>query len=749
MDEGRDLDGVALIDVASEDDLLLCSAAGGREPPGFVLWCGFAFVRKAFVPLWRLVPDPGFVGGGFLSKILGQWQQSSIFFEVASTTDMSPVEQSCNMRSDQIIWGPKMRTNIKDEKLREYLGLYKSCGSPVEKPSKSCLQVEQVPVLTVSPEIKQNSSCKYNLRKSLAWDSAFFTNEGVLDPEELAIVNSTFKKVQINVLPGIQEDARKSGESCTTLDSDSWAAENNEIDLFENIRASIQNLQAKCGKSSSSSDRSKREKLDLKAIGSKVDSISVSTSKDEQISSQAKVKPPFIPKKQGFSGQRVVEKTTRSAGHQRVIQAAAGSREEKPSTRPSRTASGLQIAPSKGASVSRSVHIRSKNEGNSLPVTASKRHITGDQGKVAAKSSPSVKITGSAKLQPTAACSSNSGSGVASYVRIGKAPPESIRKKVSSTNFDQFSSKSANTYPVRASKDISRARNANITLKFSSSISPSSSIESFASESSSSSTSTARIPANSTGALDYGSSPCLGFTAYIAPQDNSAAKSLKPSGLRLPSPKIGYFDAEKSVPSTNKGPQRSHQVGMVRNMSKLNNNNVPVPQEKSGKNALAMPTKSNPHCLELTNPPATGSPTSPLLQVKSCSDMLDNVGESQNHSQKCPTNQETSCNSKNINLKANNVGLETPECRQLSTLSTEDRCQDQFQPATKRATTAGELVIPGEGPEVKEIAGKALEGFSPHIQDSFTEDKWQTISNHEDKENILPSEAKMSATNHT
>ncbi|RRT55914.1 hypothetical protein BHE74_00049048 [Ensete ventricosum] len=100
--------------------------------------------------------------------------------------------------------------------------------------------MEQALNLLESPEHNKTKTGKCNLRKSLAWDSAFFTSEGVLNHEELAIVNSTFKKTEACSLPTILEDARKSTESTSTLDNDSWALENLEVDLFENVRASIQ-----------------------------------------------------------------------------------------------------------------------------------------------------------------------------------------------------------------------------------------------------------------------------------------------------------------------------------------------------------------------------------------------------------------------------------------------------------------------------------------------------------------------------
>ncbi|KMS95514.1 hypothetical protein BVRB_007540 [Beta vulgaris subsp. vulgaris] len=89
---------------------------------------------------------------------------------------------------------------------------------------------------------------KCNLRKSLAWDSAFFTNAGVLDPEELSsIIEGAETSVKQNQsLPGIQEELSKSTDSVSTFQSDNLTLESLEADLFSDIRASIQ----RCSKSS-------------------------------------------------------------------------------------------------------------------------------------------------------------------------------------------------------------------------------------------------------------------------------------------------------------------------------------------------------------------------------------------------------------------------------------------------------------------------------------------------------------------
>ncbi|OIW01517.1 hypothetical protein TanjilG_19443 [Lupinus angustifolius] len=83
-----------------------------------------------------------------------------------------------------------------------------------------------------------------NLRKSLAWDSAFSTCEGVLNPEELSLVNKGFKKSEIHILPRTEE-LWMSYESNCTIDSDGSSLASLEVELFADIRASIPHLATK------------------------------------------------------------------------------------------------------------------------------------------------------------------------------------------------------------------------------------------------------------------------------------------------------------------------------------------------------------------------------------------------------------------------------------------------------------------------------------------------------------------------
>ncbi|CAL5400021.1 unnamed protein product [Camellia sinensis] len=102
-------------------------------------------------------------------------------------------------------------------------------------------QKEQKVLFHESTELGRAS----NLRKSLDWDTAFFTSAGLLDPEELFIINKGFEKVEVDLLPVTQEDlcTWRYAHSESTLDSDDLSLDSNqstEVDLFEEIRASIE-----------------------------------------------------------------------------------------------------------------------------------------------------------------------------------------------------------------------------------------------------------------------------------------------------------------------------------------------------------------------------------------------------------------------------------------------------------------------------------------------------------------------------
>lgn len=251
--------------------------------------------------------------------------------------------------------------------------------------------------------------------------------------------------------------------------------------------------------------------------------------------------------------------------------------------------------------------------------------INGDSSFVISSSVRSPKATSGSPLGnlvlSTTSCSSHGGSVSSSSDSTGKSPSETRRKRVASriTNHSSPGSTTKKA-PVKASKDSpgsttkkgpvkaskiktmsSNAWNPPIhpksTFKFSANVSPNSSLDSVASESSSSASVTTK-PGILRDSLDAGSlssspglagpesiifhssglwklstghphigsenpatiphsqhiskdsseicvisEPSIGDDSKRCTNSNSSAKSIKPSGLRRPTPKIGYFDA--------------------------------------------------------------------------------------------------------------------------------------------------------------------------------------------------------------
>ncbi|CAI9105175.1 OLC1v1004037C3 [Oldenlandia corymbosa var. corymbosa] len=67
------------------------------------------------------------------------------------------------------------------------------------------------PILKMEPmQMKKKKKGGYNLRKSIAWNRAFFTDEGVLDPEELSLISGTVVSSSIEGMSTINEEAMDS-----------------------------------------------------------------------------------------------------------------------------------------------------------------------------------------------------------------------------------------------------------------------------------------------------------------------------------------------------------------------------------------------------------------------------------------------------------------------------------------------------------------------------------------------------------
>ncbi|URE45783.1 hypothetical protein MUK42_25454 [Musa troglodytarum] len=414
-------------------------------------------------------------------------------------------------------------------------------------------QIEQALNLSESPEHNKTKTGKCNLRKSLAWDSAFFTSEGVLNHEELAIVNSTFKKTEACSLPIILEDPRKSTESTSTLDNDSWALENLEVDLFENVRASIQMTFGTGEKALTVAQPIKKNNPARRA------------SMKLEPSSRNKKSTPVASERHGVSN-HLHESTTRAATV--VTNVGADGVTNSKMLKPPRVLSRgtLPAVPTKINLVSGNNQIKTSGK-KDIPGNAATQKSAVVSKKTKGGSCDTIKSSHSPKPTPKLVDNSRD--------TARKSPSETTRSRSTSRAINRSLSGSVtNKASMRTSgSKISRntsnsAVSPNSSVKLSSIASPSSSFDSVASGSSSSTFSAVKPLIDSVehgadneevhspglhsnlGSEDIGHSNGLHVTKVhpkSCPNDSSGTKCYKPSGLKMPTPKIGYFDAKKSL----------------------------------------------------------------------------------------------------------------------------------------------------------------------------------------------------------
>ncbi|KAH7837452.1 hypothetical protein Vadar_014035 [Vaccinium darrowii] len=128
------------------------------------------------------------------------------------------------------------------------------CSSPVGSTSSNKENVNanksEVPNLSMEPQQmkRKKRGGAYNLRKSLAWDRAFFTEEGVLDPLELSLLSGSFGNSSREVLPTINEEGRKvsSNSGSTSESADMQATAALKLRSSTDPRPTLV-MQAKCG----------------------------------------------------------------------------------------------------------------------------------------------------------------------------------------------------------------------------------------------------------------------------------------------------------------------------------------------------------------------------------------------------------------------------------------------------------------------------------------------------------------------
>ncbi|PHT49247.1 hypothetical protein CQW23_13455 [Capsicum baccatum] len=428
---------------------------------------------------------------------------------------------------------------------------------------------------------------KVNLRKSLAWDSAFFTDAGVLDADELS---SIMKGGDKQTLPMIEEDVRQSVDSISTLESDNLTLEHFEAELFGDIRASIQKVTIP-----TSGD-----------VSVKTDNGANSSAKKVDLASKDKMKPKLAPKRI-IGAQAGIPKSQpkQITGIQRLgkglnqdkaqVTQACNLTTSGAALKPPKISTKLQPPPSKRASLDIT---RVKTDNDSMKSnTASVRGAQTPKAPVLNKASrvlpkPSVSMKPSSvgsspamKMHSKRSSSDSSGS-TSSDKTVKSSIPVARRQVDTSKPIAQPSASAKLKTPSKAGvKSKLPSENSAVSAylmasKINASISPASSISEWSSVSSSSSatinqrssklrtsfdTSSCRSFDSDTSTLDLknhlsdqtSDKPEIRGTTIPRESLKQAgtvsrpASMMKPTGLRMPSPKIGYFDGVKAVRTPN------------------------------------------------------------------------------------------------------------------------------------------------------------------------------------------------------
>ncbi|WOK93738.1 hypothetical protein Cni_G02438 [Canna indica] len=201
-------------------------------------------------------------------------------------------------------------------------------------------QMEQTLQLSKSEQTKSRSRRNY-LQQSLDWDRDFFTSEGVLNPEELAIINSTFKRTAASSVPLTN----------SSLCDDSL--EDLEVHLFENARATVQKT-LETGEKAFGLENSIKKNNPERGGECPMDAT---LKKVEP--SQNKKKSPIVPERHHGYQQTSMEVTVvANMGHDGITSSKTVSRPSKVSTK----AATQQTMPAKTSFVPGNTHIRANNK---------------------------------------------------------------------------------------------------------------------------------------------------------------------------------------------------------------------------------------------------------------------------------------------------------------------------------------------------------------------------------------------------
>ncbi|PPR97449.1 hypothetical protein GOBAR_AA23226 [Gossypium barbadense] len=453
-------------------------------------------------------------------------------------------------------------------------------------------ELEQPPGSLEQDELRKNG--KYNLRKSLTWDNAFFASAGFLEPEELSSMLGGSEKGEISRFHGIQEDVNRSFDSLTMLDTKILTLENSDADLFEDIRASIQ----KFNKISNTANSIGKKELETTY------SESVSFSKKVAFITQDKMKQKAAPKRPNIgvkdTGKTMKQPLSKSGESTSSLhKLPMGLSQFAPISTTSTRRLSLDAKIVKMEKNAKSVTGRGTTVSKTRGLGGS-RHIV-PKSTLSTKSSSCFPDSSTAELRNYCTLLESSASVLSEG--IGKSSLNLTKQKNDSRKVNPSSSGYTISNPSKiVAKGKNQAGNSKLSTflksstKLSSSISPASSISVQSSESLSSTSAANQRPKIVRDRLRIGShkglttncdvhqdldSPnhptgqCLleagaEVTGALDERVNKASEetsgllhpaSVKPSSLQLPSPKIGFFDGVRSSGRSPNGNMLYHPGG--------------------------------------------------------------------------------------------------------------------------------------------------------------------------------------------
>ncbi|KAL3646732.1 hypothetical protein CASFOL_009276 [Castilleja foliolosa] len=538
-------------------------------------------------------------------------------------------------------------------------------GSSTEKVDNSiCInENDDLPELSESMEPGRNKkNGRYNLRKSLAWDSAFFNSAGVLDAEELSTMITGADKCEKHLLPGIQEEITESTESLSSLGSETLTRETHEEDLFVDIRASIQR---------SSKMASNLRISNSRTAAVEVDNAAISFLKKEDPLTQNKKPKPGLKNTSSLQPVRTSKcqpkQNIGKLGSEKAIKQVAVYSQAK-QTSVAKTGHTNSILPKAPKTVSSSIP-SSTAAGKRESVGTGRAKSAGvilNPATVSGKVTQPPKVSslgGSRRALPKSTLSSNSS-------LLASSTTSSVHSTRSSTSSDSSTNTSSRINPVKQNLMMARrstGKSGNVgtaptssipntpsratvknklpsasirsayqmSAKIPSSVSPASSISEWSSVSSSSSSMVIPKSSNSRTSLDTSSCRSMeGDAVPLEPRKHSAVRTAdghenqgvgdnsknfstqtggklhspsKPSGLRMPSHKFGFFDGGKSSARSPNTPQQS--LSAVQNRIPMNRPATGMPVRSSnGKLKSAKATSRM-----VTSPASIKSSRSPKL----------------------------------------------------------------------------------------------------------------------------------------